>query len=111
MLIQRYCTHSPRLARSQPLLRPLQLDKVRITLAEPDQREMGFEYGNPWMQMQSHYSSLKWGLGVVVREAEAEVGMVGVGVVETTFRGKGWESVFVAERVRKKVEDEKVAAP
>ena len=112
--LQHYRTHGPRLGRHAPLTEPLRLQKMRISLAGPEERDLVFTYGNPWMQLQSHYSSLKYGLGEFARAAEDDgKGFnCGVGMIETSFAGRQWEQVYVAKKGRDSLElsdDEKLA--
>lgn len=51
------------------------------------------------MQMQSHYSCLKWGVGELAQVAEAADSGAGVQGIEMRFgERRGWERVFGTEK-------------
>lgn len=102
-VVQRYISHGPRLHRPTPLAQPLHLDTLKVELAGPADRDLVFAYGNPWMQMTSHYSCLKWRLGQLARaETAVEGGMrdgrVWVRTIQARFAGRKWERVYEARR-------------
>ena len=89
-VVERYRSHGPRLSRASPLEKAIEVERVRITLAAPEDQSCC--YGNPWMQLRSHYSCLKWALGEIMREGRGKgVGRV---VVDARVEGRAWESVI-----------------
>lgn len=99
--VQRYTTHGPRLHRTTPLARPLHLDTLKVELAGPADRDLVFAYDNPWMQMASHYSCLKWRLGQLARaetagELSGRDGRVEIRMIRMRLVGREWERVYEA---------------
>ena len=88
-VIERYRCHGPYLSRANPLEKAIELERVRVTLAAPEDQSCC--YGNPWMQLRSHYSCLTWALGEIVR-ARTRAGL-GPVVVEARMEGGVWESI------------------
>lgn len=95
--VKRYVHRGPHLARPSPLLNPLKLDTVRVTLAPPlPFEEMTYVYGFPAQQLEALFDEFK---GLMERLCRSGLMFTDVQAFEVRIVGREFERIPVTSNL------------